>query len=445
VGKEEQIESRLNMNINPFIYSRAVLPSEFVGRETEIRWLFSRLATGQSTAIIGLPHIGKTSLINYVADPHIRKTRFGHEFDKDVIRVLDAHMLRSVKSQAEFWEYALSPLAEHLNNSEHLKSLVENYELVKQNNFGSFLLEQFFISLKEQETRFILFLDEFDDLLSHPVLNSAEFYGSLRSLASRSLGLVLVLGSRRDVEQLNLLTQQINPHGSPYFNVFTQITLKTMKGEAFKKIIKQASNRFDRDDIEYIKVVSGYHPLLIQATSAKLWEADEQGLKGAERYERTGRELYIEAKQNFSDTWRVWSSDIKRVITIVALSQIPKLLGKHAFAIDDDLKTLSDYSSEMESLEDLGVLTKLDDRWVITQGAFLWWLTDELKRNVRDETDFKTWLHAQEMDGILTTQQKKQLSDKTSTVLSYLGKGATTLIEEFAKGAAAASLKSIGL
>lgn len=433
------------MKINPFIYSRAVLPSEFVGREKEIRWLFSRLATGQSTAIIGLPHVGKTSLINYVADPHIRKTRFGHEFDRDIIRVLDAHMLRAVKSQAEFWEYALSPLSEHLQNSEHLTSLQSNYELVRQNLFGSFLLEQFFISLREQEARFILFLDEFDDLLSHPVLNSAEFYGSLRSLASRSLGLVLVLGSRRDVEQLNLLTQQINPHGSPYFNVFTQITLNTMKGESFDKIIKQAGDRFSHDDIEYVKAVSGNHPLLIQAASAKLWEADEQGLKGTERYERAGRELYIEAKQNFSDTWRVWPSDVKRVITIVALTQIPKLLGKHAFAIEDDLKTLSDYSSELETLEDLGVLTQVDNRWLITQGAFLWWLTDELKRNVRDETDFKTWLQAQEMDGILTTQQKKQLSDRTSTVLGYLGRGATTLIEEFAKGAAAASLKSMGL
>lgn len=432
------------MIINPFIYSRAVLPSEFVGRETEVRRIFSRLATGQSTAIIGLPHVGKTSLINYVVDPQIRKVRFGKEFDKDVFRVLDAHMLRSVKSQAEFWEYALSPLSEYLEKTDHLKPLHTNYQLVKQNNFGSFLLEQFFTSLKDEETRFILFLDEFDDLLSHPVLNSAEFYGSLRSLASRSLGLVLVLGSRRDVEQLNVLTQQINPHGSPYFNVFTQITLKTMNDDAFNKIISQAGDHFNKEDIEYVKAVSGNHPLLMQAASAKLWEADEQSLSGVERYERAGRELYIEAKQNFSDTWRVWTSEVKRVITIVALAQIPKLLGKHAFAIDDDLKTLSDYSSELESLDDLGVVTHSDDRWLITQGAFLWWLTDELKRNVRDETDFKTWLQAQELDGILTAQQKKQLSDKTSTVLSYLGKGATTLIEVFANGAATATLKSMG-
>jgi hypothetical protein len=430
--------------INPFIYSRAVMPNEFFGREAEIRRLVSRLATGQSTAIIGLPHVGKTSLINYVTDTDVIKTRFGKEFDNDVFRVLDAQMLRSIKSQAEFWEYALSPIADRLDKANSQKPLYAKFLLMRENNFGTYLLEEFFTNIKEQGIRFVLFLDEFDDLLSHPVLNSAEFYGSLRSLASRSLGLILVLGSRRDVEQLNLLTQQINPHGSPYFNVFTQITLKTMKDDAFEMITKQAGNRFDNDDIQFVKAISGNHPLLIQAASAKLWEADDQGLKGSERYKRAGRELYIEAKQNFSDTWRVWSSEMKRVITIVALTQIPRLLGKHAFALEDDLKTLSDYSSELESLKDLGVLTQSGNNWSITQGAFLWWLTDELKRNVRDETDFKTWLQAQEMDGILTAQQKQQLSDKTSVVLSYLGKGATTLIEVFANGAATASLKSMG-
>ena len=59
--------------INPFIYSRSVQPDEFVGREPELRRLFSRLATGQSTAIIGLPHVGKSSLLNYVMDPARRK------------------------------------------------------------------------------------------------------------------------------------------------------------------------------------------------------------------------------------------------------------------------------------------------------------------------------------------------------------------------------------
>ena len=108
------------------------------------------------------------------------------------------------------------------------------------------------------------------------------------------------------------------------------------------------------------------------------------------------------------------------------------------------LDALNDFAPELEALGELGLLRENEERWSLTQGAFLWWLADELKRNVRDETEFKSWLQAQEMDGVLTAQQKERLSETTKTVLSHLAKGASTLIESFAKGAADAALKNMG-
>jgi hypothetical protein len=437
----------MSNRINPFIYSRSVQPDEFVGREPELRRLFSRLATGQSTAIIGLPHVGKSSLLNYVMDPARRKALFGDEFKHDIFQILDAQMLRSVKSQTEFWEQALGAVAAGLSPdaAKSLAPLRPVYEMARENKFGTFVLEQLFNEAKVKGIRCMLFLDEFDDLLSHPVLNSAEFYGSLRSLASRSQGLVLVLGSRRDVEQLNTLTQTINPHGSPYFNVFTQITLKTLTEPAFLELLGRAGTQFQTMDVDYIRAVSGRYPFLAQAAAAKLWEANEDGLRDYDRYEYAGRELYSEARQHFADTWRVWPNEFRRAITTVALAQIPDLVGNHTFGRGELLKSLDDFAPELETLEDLGLLTQVDEGWIVTQGAFLWWLADELKRNVRNDTEFKSWLQAQEMDGLLTMQQKESLSRTTTTILSQLGKGASTLIESFAKSAIEATLKRAGL
>ena len=265
------------------------------------------------------------------------------------------------------------------------------------------------------------------------------------SLASRSQGLVLVLGSRRDVERLNTLTQEINPHGSPYFNVFTQITLKTLTEPAFIEVLDLGTDHFQAVDIEYIRAVSGRYPFLVQAAAAKLWEAQEDNLRDYERFEYAGRELYNEAKQHFADTWRVWSNEIRRAVTVVALAQIPSLLGNRSFATRDMLKSLDDFTPELEMLEDLGLLVNEEEGWSVTHGAFLWWLADELKRNVRNDTEFKTWLQAQEMEGILSVQQKENLSKTTSSILTQLGKGASTLIEAFAKGAASATLKRMGM
>jgi len=222
------------------------------------------------------------------------------------------------------------------------------------------------------------------------VLNDTEFYGGLRSLASRSAGLALVIAARRDLEQLNQLTQAINPHGSAYFNVFTEIKLGSLSKEAFSELLKRAEERFDRWDGEYVTAVSGRHPYLAQATGAMLWDAHEEGKVGTARYREVGRALYRETKKHFADTWRSWTNQTRKAITAVALAQIPRLLAEHKFRVGELIEDLADYGAELDTLEAEGMLTQDDEgEWIITQGAFLWWLADELRRNVRDDTEFR--------------------------------------------------------
>ena len=427
----------MNSTINPFIHSRALNPKEFLGRELELRRLFSRLSTGQSTAIIGQPHIGKTSLLKYVIDVPNRSAKFGAQFKHYLFNYLDAQTLRGAKTQAGFWESALQSLmnASESSQSEQLRSLTSVYKLAKRNKFGTFVLEQLFAGLHAIGSRLVLLLDEFDDFLSHPVLNSAEFYGSLRSLASRSEGLVLVIAARKDLEQLNELTQAINHHGSPYFNVFTEIRLGTFSQKDVSELLNRAGHRFNQRDRKYITEVAGGHPYLIQASAATLWDACEECLEGTARYRFAGRELYNQTKPHFADTWRSWTNETRKAVTAVALAQIPLLLGEREFLVSELIEDFADYSPELETLQTSGMLIEdKDEGWMITQGAFLWWLADELRRNVRDVTDFKSWLQAQELDGLLTRQEQQKMGSAAKKIISTIGKGATTLIEAFAKG-----------
>lgn len=421
---------------NPFIYSRAVIPAEFLGREPELRRLFSRLGTRQSTAIIGQPHIGKTSLLMYVLDAKVRQASFGARFDRDLFSFLDAQTLHGVHTQAGFWELALAPLADCLQTGQpnYSESLVTKYGLAQENKFGTFVVEQLLNELGATGSRLVLLLDEFDDFLSHPVLNSAEFYGGLRSLASRSEGLVLVIAARRDLEQLNQVTQAINPHGSAYFNVFVELTLGPFSEKAVSELLDRAGDRFNRKDRHYVTKVSARHPYLAQAAAAMLWDADEEGLEGMARYREAGRKLYRETKKHFADTWNSWTNETRKAATAVALAQIPGLLAEHAFLASELIKDLDDYRPELEMLEATGLLAERDQReWSITQCTFLWWLADELRRNVRKETDFRTWLQAQEMDGLFTNQERQRMGKAVKGVLAAAGKGATTLIEAVAK------------
>jgi hypothetical protein len=307
-----------------------------------LRRLFNRLATGQSVAVIGQPHIGKTSLLKYLMDEPTRTAKCGNRFDGCLLSFLDAHTLHGVKTQGAFWELALAPLADCIRATRppHSEALRAIYQTAQENGFGTFVLERLFTELQVFGARLVLLLDEFDDFLSHSVLNSAEFYGGLRSLASRTGGLVLVIAARRELEQLNQLTQAVNPHGSPYFNIFTETPLGPFSKKDFAELVGRAGDRFDRYDREFLERVSGRHPFLAQTAAALLWEAHEEGHEGVVRYHTGGRAMYRETKKHFADAWRVWTNETRKAITVVALAQIPQLLAGHNFLVSELLEEL---------------------------------------------------------------------------------------------------------
>lgn len=420
------------MQINPFIYGRALAPNEFLGRKRGLRHVFGRLATSQSTAIIGQPHIGKTSLLTYIADTEIRRSAVGNGFDNYLFCFLDGQTLHGIETQAEFWQQAFNPLVDKLS-SKPSHPLAVLYRTAEQNEFGTFVLEQLFRRMDKAGGRLVLLLDEFDAFLTNPVLHKAEFYGGLRSLASRFPALVLLIASRREVKQLNQLTQEINPHGSPYFNVFTEYHLGPLSNRAMAKLLR-LGRTFKRDDRQFVWDMSGRHPYLAQTAAAMLWHVDADGLRGEKRYVAAGSKLYRQAKKHFADSWRVWTNATRRAVTTVSLLQMPHLAGGRVFDVGNLAEELDDFTPELERLIPSGLVKRDEEgEWHVTQHAFLWWLADELWRNVRDQTDFTTWLQRQTMDGVLTRGQQESLGNAVRQMLSYVEQGATTFIQAYAQ------------
>lgn len=419
------------MEICPFVYGRALKSKEFYNRSGELRRLLGRLVTGQSTALIGQPHVGKTSFLKYLLDDESRQKIVGDRLDHSIFSFVDSQMLGDSFDQPAFWKQVLIPLTEQFGEGH----IYEACNTAENNQFGSFTLEQLFSVVGRESWQFILLLDEFDALLTHPVLNKAEFYGGLRSLASRSEGFALVIASRRSLDLLNRDTQQINPHGSPYFNVFTELRLGPLpKGHA-KAVIDQAGATFGNKDRDFILRVSGRHPYLLQAAAAALWELNMQGRRDDSRYRDASDELYHQIHAHFVDTWNAWSPAEKKAITTIAFTQIHGMVDHRKFSWKDLSKDITDYSVELRRLKDAGTIVETrGDNWRITQETFLWWWADEIKRITRDKSGFEEWLCQQEMDGMFTKEECEQISRAAKTVSGFIGKGATTLIEAFAKG-----------
>ncbi len=419
------------MNRSPFVHGGPVPPNEFLNRQRELRRVLNRLEKGQATAIVGQPHTGKTSLLRYVLDKVKRDGIIGGKLDRCWFREVDSHMLGRKFDQSAFWAFVLEPITVYFDSGE-LRSL---YELASENEFGSFALKRLFAALDEADWRIVIMLDEFDALLSHPILNSAEFYGSLRSLTSRFSSLALIIATRRTLNQLNVKTQEINPHSSPYFNIFTELRLGPIPKRDVARLLAHAQDRFDNRDRQFISLASGHHPYLLQMAADILWEVDVEGKQGLERYQIAAEELRMQSEGHFADTWRSWSNAERKVIMAIALAQMSLLVEDHTFEWSNLIEDIEDYSPELRGLEKSGTVVKVgQSNRQLVQRSLLWWLADEIKRLVRDESTFEQWLEEQEFDGVLTQKEKKSLGQVALELGGFLSQGATTLIEAFAKG-----------
>lgn len=430
------------MPASPFFYGSSVPTENFLNQKRPLRRIVGRLYNhGQSSAIIGEPRTGKTSLLEYIQEPDLRNKLYGEQADKLIFSMIDIQMLGSEFTANEFWLQALKPVVSDVVDSASESELAKQYRLCEENHFGTFTLETLFRLLHQADKRFVLLLDEFDELLNHPVLNSAEFFGGLRALASRSKGaFALVIASRISLSRLNERTKNdIKFTGSPYFNIFDEFTLGPFPERHVATLLARGSVRFTAEDRRAIRDVAGGHPFLLQAAAARMWDSYEEGLTDDAEARRLqmGTRIYREHRLHFSDTWGVWAPATRKAFTTVALVSAGKYLPDRAFFTQAFTQNLRDFQRELDDLMVAGLVTEdvsSECGWRVTQECMLWWLMDELVRVVRDDTSFEAWLRAQELENMLTKEERDRMKGIIRKAATMLQQGATTLIKAFAEG-----------
>ena len=213
------------MHLTPFISGNPVSNPHFTNRKKEVRRIVGRILNhGQSSAIVGEPRSGKTSLLQYLSAPENTEALYGEEKENLIFSYIDSLALGRQFTPAEFWEHVLEPVKKAMGMK--TSPLRDAYLTCVQENCGNFVLERLFGQLFLTGRLLVLLLDEFDAFLNNDIFHQSEFYGGLRSLASRSKGLVVVIASRQSLSDLNHGTQEFNRTGSPYFNFLDEILIQ---------------------------------------------------------------------------------------------------------------------------------------------------------------------------------------------------------------------------
>jgi len=122
---------------------------------------------------------------------------------------------------------------------------------------------------------------------------------------------------------------------------------------------------------------------------------------------------------------------MKKAFVMVALDNLPQLLGERQFDLVSLLKTLPGYSPELRALEQRGYIVpdaRRESGYGIQAEGMLWWLADELLRALRQQDELGAWLRAEGWDGLLKRGEKDALLRAAKGVGTLLKNGAEMLV-----------------
>lgn len=393
-----------------FIYGRPVQPDEFLDRRNELRTVFNRLRHSESTAVVGEPHIGKSSLLLKLADDATQQTYLGEDVRCVVTRLLDLHPVGSDYTSAIFWKEALEPLQEHPDCAAAAPLL----EQTAQAGYTRRPLERLFNHLGQDNRRLVLLLDEFERLLIHPNFQDSAFFALLRSLATRTGGLAIVTASRLSVAEMNDQGRSLLEIGSPFFNNVIEMRLHPFDEVTVGRFLNQTGDAFTSDDRRFIRRVAGRHPFLLQAMAAAFFEAT-----GDDRHASAAERFYEWTAFHFDDLWRALDDRTRTTAVILSLMELGgRALGQR-FAYGE-IEAVDGFGPELRRLAERGLAEQVGEgwqfdwqhlllwrgeRWTIGAQAFAWWVRDVIVAQSRRVTAYDDWLAKKRYRLLLTQEQ----------------------------------------
>lgn len=427
---------------NPFIYGRPVQGDEFIGRQPELSTIFNRLRNCESTAVVGEPHIGKSSLLLHIANEATQSAFLGDDDRALIISSLDLHPISNDYTPRDFWDEALSSLHDRPGNAATARQVEEAVKA----NYSRRSLERLFNHLSEGRRRLVLLLDEFERLLIHPNFNDPSFFALTRSLSTRTGGLAIITASRLTVTEMNERGRGLLDTGSPFFNNVIEVRLRPFDQVNIDVLLDRAGDKLSADDRRFVRRLAGKHPYLLQATAAALLETT-----GAARPVQAAERLYERISFHFDDLWSSLDERSRTTAVILGLMELGGRAQGRDFAFGE-IERVAAFGPELRKLAELGwaeqagegwqfdwehLLLWHEERWTMSAQACVWWVRDVAIAETRAVPKYADWLANKQYRFLLTEEQWNGLTNAVRNMPDWAVRGvgglARSLFEELTR------------
>ncbi len=232
----------------------------FLGRQALVSKIYARIGAcrPQSVSIVGDIKIGKTSLLKYLADEDTKKKMLKKPGDYLYIFI---PCRRDEPLTLESFTSSIYKIA-----LKYAGSVAEEEHQTFKYNYFKRLVE----TLHKQDKKIILFLDDFNLITLNPAF-PLEFFSYLRSLAN-NYNLAYVTTSYEDLQKL-CVSKDIEE--SPFFNIFTNMSLRGFEAAEIDTFIEHSGNNGDGgliNEMNYITGLVGSSPYTLNIACQHLSE-----------------------------------------------------------------------------------------------------------------------------------------------------------------------------
>ena len=433
--------------LNPFRYGKPVPPSKLVGRSGPIRTLVSNINQMATTLISGQPHIGKSSILVYIADQKIRAERLGQLDQQLHWQDFDCHLLPSDFGPRDFWERMFS----QLEADPRVEPLKPRIQQVRASQFSSFELKTFFKHAAYQPLGVVLVVDEFETLVGHPGFNDLQFFKTLRTLSNDD-GLMMIAASRLRMSELHdRIREKLD--GSPVFNQQSEVCLSPLSPQEIDHLLDQSlagtNVSFDDTRRHLLIRLAGRHPYLVQVAASALFDARQELAEPEEETEIATSLFRDRSNGFFADLWRYLEPGAQIALVILALAEVNGQIHGQEYAMGD-LANLDWYSPELKKLSGVGLIDgEADARWHADASNFVVWhgqrwrsssagMIDWILNNpvaaTRTNDTFDQWLRRNHFEGLVTAEEKDKFHSLIKSVPEAVWRQTGTFLSGFAKG-----------
>jgi hypothetical protein len=377
------------MHDNPFTYGNPISdPRRFFGRTREVEQIFGRLRNDEfeSSSLVGDRRIGKTSLLNYLADPSVR-TSYSLSPDRYIFVYADLQMVDGTMNPDQLWRRLLTLMRRHCED----KGVAELLgALRKEERLDTFVLDELFEQIDQRGQQVILLLDEFEHITANGNFGP-DFYYGLRSLIIHHQ-LALVTSSQRELIEL-CHSEAIK--SSPFFNIFANINLQPFSRADAQRLISQSLDRteiqFSNREIERLFDLAGLHPYFLQAACWALYEAYRKGLDQEARTSLLLEHFGLEATPHLTDYWDN-SDDYEKIVLTAAALLEQKAKPVREFSIQDMRALFSASEPTVRHLERRGLVISENGRYRLFSSTLGPWILYQIMAELSEEQSYHAWL-----------------------------------------------------